>query len=416
MLRSYLIFTFVASACFGHALASEPLYSDPYSPISVSIRFYQKYISDLHYGHCWFEPSCSNYAHDAFSKYGVWKGSALAADRLIRCNKGARSFYPKTSNGRLSDPVDVLNTRKQLLVPVWLLPMDLRFPASIDSSKSSGAQRNRIRNGENQPVPITIGDWIAFADYLSQQGDCESTVTAYKFIAFLFGSAEVSLWSKMKSGQCYYNLGQWERAAEQFLEAAHLAEDEAEMADALFMAAASRFNAQSYDQCSSLLLRHKNNRSASYERTSILLSLSFMSEGDWNAGVSELESFHVNNPNSLNAGRALFLLEQAKSADTIPGRNPTLAMILSAVIPGSGHIYSGRVNDGLRHFIFDGLLAYGVYKLIADENYTGAYLLAGVTLPFYAGNIVGAKKSAEYFTRSKRVEAISGWLDDADNH
>ncbi len=39
---------------------------------------------------CRFYPSCSNYAVDAFTEHGFWRGLALTAKRLIRC----RPFGP----------------------------------------------------------------------------------------------------------------------------------------------------------------------------------------------------------------------------------------------------------------------------------------------------------------------------------
>jgi hypothetical protein len=37
-------------------------------------------------GGCRYHPSCSQYALDALHKYGLLKGSAKAAWRLLRCN------------------------------------------------------------------------------------------------------------------------------------------------------------------------------------------------------------------------------------------------------------------------------------------------------------------------------------------
>jgi uncharacterized protein len=37
-------------------------------------------------GSCKFHPSCSQYAIDALKKYGLIKGSYLAARRVLRCH------------------------------------------------------------------------------------------------------------------------------------------------------------------------------------------------------------------------------------------------------------------------------------------------------------------------------------------
>jgi uncharacterized protein len=41
-------------------------------------------------GHCKYHPSCSQYAIDAFREHGLFKGSVLAAWRLLRCNPWSR--------------------------------------------------------------------------------------------------------------------------------------------------------------------------------------------------------------------------------------------------------------------------------------------------------------------------------------
>ena len=50
------------------------------------VRAYQIVLSPLFAGSCKYHPSCSQYAIDAIRAYGVLRGSALAAWRLLRCN------------------------------------------------------------------------------------------------------------------------------------------------------------------------------------------------------------------------------------------------------------------------------------------------------------------------------------------
>jgi putative membrane protein insertion efficiency factor len=54
--------------------------------ILVPLRLYKKLISPLLPPLCRFEPTCSVYAMDAVSKYGVLRGLWLAARRLLRCH------------------------------------------------------------------------------------------------------------------------------------------------------------------------------------------------------------------------------------------------------------------------------------------------------------------------------------------
>ncbi len=54
------------------------------------VRFYQKYISPLKGPTCRFYPTCSQYAIEAFKKYGALKGSYLAVRRILKCHP----FHP----------------------------------------------------------------------------------------------------------------------------------------------------------------------------------------------------------------------------------------------------------------------------------------------------------------------------------
>ena len=58
------------------------------------IRFYQKYLSPLKWRtHCIYTPTCSEYAVQAISKYGIIKGILLSLWRILRCNPFSKGGY-----------------------------------------------------------------------------------------------------------------------------------------------------------------------------------------------------------------------------------------------------------------------------------------------------------------------------------
>ena len=63
------------------------------------LRGYQLLFSPLFAGSCRFVPSCSAYATEAVARYGVARGSWMAAKRLSRCR-------PLAAHG--CDPVPLL--------------------------------------------------------------------------------------------------------------------------------------------------------------------------------------------------------------------------------------------------------------------------------------------------------------------
>ena len=50
------------------------------------IRAYQALISPLFPSCCRFAPTCSQYAAEALSRHGVWRGLGLTLRRLARCH------------------------------------------------------------------------------------------------------------------------------------------------------------------------------------------------------------------------------------------------------------------------------------------------------------------------------------------
>lgn len=57
------------------------------------IRFYQKNVSPLKKPCCKYYPTCSNYAVEAISRFGAFKGFFLAFYRVLRCNPFSRGGY-----------------------------------------------------------------------------------------------------------------------------------------------------------------------------------------------------------------------------------------------------------------------------------------------------------------------------------
>ncbi len=49
------------------------------------IRFYQLFISPLTPSSCRFYPTCSHYAVEAVSKFGVIRGGWMSVKRISRC-------------------------------------------------------------------------------------------------------------------------------------------------------------------------------------------------------------------------------------------------------------------------------------------------------------------------------------------
>lgn len=63
--------------------------------IILPIKLYQFVLSPLLGPSCRFQPTCSNYALEAFKRYGIILGVWLTLKRVIKCNPwGGHGFDP----------------------------------------------------------------------------------------------------------------------------------------------------------------------------------------------------------------------------------------------------------------------------------------------------------------------------------
>ena len=63
------------------------------APAVLLIKFYQKCISPYLPSSCRYTPTCSQYALEAFRKYGPLKGFWLDFKRILRCHPWGGSGY-----------------------------------------------------------------------------------------------------------------------------------------------------------------------------------------------------------------------------------------------------------------------------------------------------------------------------------
>jgi uncharacterized protein len=69
--------------------------------VSAPIRLYQRLVSPLLGSRCRYYPSCSEYALRSIRRFGILRGSVLAAWRLLRCNPLSRGGFDYPEDQRL---------------------------------------------------------------------------------------------------------------------------------------------------------------------------------------------------------------------------------------------------------------------------------------------------------------------------
>jgi putative membrane protein insertion efficiency factor len=69
-----------------------PLQGWPTRIALLALRIYKTYLSVLFAGSCRFEPTCSQYSHEAIERFGMARGVWLGMKRLLRCHPLSRRF------------------------------------------------------------------------------------------------------------------------------------------------------------------------------------------------------------------------------------------------------------------------------------------------------------------------------------
>jgi uncharacterized protein len=68
------------------------------------IRVYQRLVSPLLGPRCKYYPSCSEYAAQAITKFGILRGLVLAGWRVLRCNPWSHGGVDPVEDQRLFRP------------------------------------------------------------------------------------------------------------------------------------------------------------------------------------------------------------------------------------------------------------------------------------------------------------------------
>src|SRR5690606_34174570 len=76
-----------------------------------------------------------------------------------------------------------------------------------------------------------------------------------------------------------------------------------------------------------------------------------------------------------------------------PYKSTLTAGILSALIPGTGKIYTGQISEGLTAFVITSLFTFISYNNFKHDHDIRGWIFAGTGALFYAGNIYGSAVS-----------------------
>ena len=330
---------------------------------------------------CNFSPTCSQFARGAIRAQGFVPGLVIGADRLMRCNTIAWSYfdsyyYGGVIGGRMSDPIENHIA--------WRRPPDepglvvAAQPERLGTrSETSDVSVMSLRAGQS---PFSL----SFADYLYSSGEFQQAAGEYLRVRFASNSPGVSGYAGLMAGESYLRAGDTPQARHAFgdLSAPPLQGFRRYgVARTLFAEANYAGSRATLDSIASASL---------FRQAKALASWTLFRQHRFAEGASALSAIGTDEPSrhlSTMDGRG------------VRRRSRLASTLLSAILPGAGHLYSGRAGDGAYSFLTvagTGLVTwwFAAEPATRDRTRVKVSIFGVITALFYAGNVYGANVAA----------------------
>ena len=285
------------------------------------------------------------------------------------------------------------------LVFLCVLPL----PAEMAVGSQQSAVSKEVLSTDGFP---TLKADRYFADSLFQEGDYLNAAHEYKRFLFLHPDTPRIDFIAFRVAASYQNAGKLENAirAYQFLMDTYpksilLERAKNNIAQCLVLSGDSE---QGLSSLKRFLSEHKGSSLA--PRVQFTIGMLHVDKGEWEQASRAWSDVYSTYPESPFAKVSDRLARTIKNADTLPYRSPTVAGVLSALIPGSGQVYSGRTVDGLYTFV--GMVVLGGASLYyADQERYEVAVPVGILGAFFYGNgIYRSIQSARIFNLQRETQ------------
>lgn len=214
-------------------------------------------------------------------------------------------------------------------------------------------------------------DFIAFRVAASYQnaGKLENAIRAYQLLIDTYPKSVLVERAKNNIAQCHVLLGDSEQG----------------------LASLKQF-----------LSEHKESSLA--PRAHFTIGMLHADKGEWTQASRVWSDVYSTYPDTPFAEVSDRLARRIKNADTLPHRSPTVAGVFSALVPGSGQVYTGRTTEGLYTFVGMVVLGSASFYYADQERYEVAIPVGVLSLFFYGNGIYQSIQSARVFNVRHKVQ------------
>ncbi len=359
-----------------------------YDPLSVSgewlIGGYKLVLSPLQGQNiCNFSPTCSQFTKAAIRSQGFLPGVVIGADRLMRCNTFAWSYYDSYYTGaivgdRMPDPVEnhiAWRTRTD----------EPGASVSVHQSPASG-----LPSSDSAPP----GPSRSFADFLYSSGEYKQAAAEYLRVRFTAGSSGLSGYAGLMAGESYLRAADFPGARRAFLDLAPAPVLDSGSSFSVHRSSLTDFGRYGIARTLFSEARYPEARAALDSVVSAPLTRQAQTLSGWTFFKQHRFADGASALDALGDDPSAQQLSTMDGRD-IPRRSRLASTLLSIVVPGAGQVYSGRAGDGAYSFITvvgTGMVTwfFAAEPALRDRTRVKVSIFGVLTALFYAGNVYGA--------------------------
>ena len=248
-----------------------------------------------------------------------------------------------------------------------------------------------------EELPLSLGR------HLAAQGNHDAAITEYKrFLFFYPDDSRVS--------EVYYNIGLayraqslWTEAINSLRIATHYAIDRESKSAYQLELAVTLIATKNYDLAQLELIKVKlRNPSVQLRRRVLFLqAVAYVYQFRWEEARSVLRNYTADENLDVIFDAAL----------NMPQKSIKVAKVLSTILPGAGHVYTGDWRDGLNALLLNGAFGFLIIDAVLDEHYTDAALWGSlIFLRYYRGNTFRAEEAVKQFNLRQSQRAAEALL------
>jgi hypothetical protein len=245
-----------------------------------------------------------------------------------------------------------------------------------------------------------------FAQHLFNEGDYERAAAEYFRYAY-HSSGLLPDSIRYRIALCYALDAKWEQAENHFVFLAQIA-NSPYAEKSMFNLSLTHTRQGNYSQANQLIGSKLHGLQSPPIRHDILnlRAYNHLQQYDFPAAIDALN--HIESPVAPLLPVTIQLKQTAEKGLALKYKKPWLAGTFSAIVPGSGKIYSKRTQDGIYSFALVGLMAWQAYTGFHDKGTESVkgWIYAAAGTVFYIGNIHGSVVSAKLFNQKINHELV----------